>query len=353
MKEILDMLARTVAAAIVCVAFVANPWSAEASEKGFYVGAAGGYNVPFDSDIGSDDADLESDWAGLGALGYAFANGLRLEGEFGYRENDVDSLSNHSGVSGDIDTTSFMTNLLYDFNEFNGLGWPVTPYVGVGVGAARVASSITATTPANRINDSDYGFAYQGILGASMALNRYLALTADYRFFHVPDVTLTNSAGNDLDSDYMTNQFMLGLRFTFAAGEPKAEPAPTPAAEPKPAPTPAPAAPKEEEFIVFFDFDSSALTPEARNILRSAADAAKKGNYTRIVLTGHADRAGPSDYNFGLSRRRADAVKAELVRLGVSSAEITTEAKGESEPLVPTADGVPEAQNRRVEILMR
>jgi outer membrane protein OmpA-like peptidoglycan-associated protein len=71
------------------------------------------------------------------------------------------------------------------------------------------------------------------------------------------------------------------------------------------------------------------------------------------VLTGHADRAGPSDYNFGLSRRRADAVKAELVRLGVSSAEITTEAKGESEPLVPTADGVPEAQNRRVEILMR
>lgn len=344
------MLAKTVAAAV-CVAVVASPWAAGAADKGFYVGAAGGYNVPFDSDIGSNEADLESDWAGLGALGYAFANGLRLEGEFGYRTNDVDSLSGHSGTSGDIDTTTFMTNLLYDFDRF---GWPVTPYVGVGVGAARVASSITATTPANRINDSDFGFAYQGILGASMALNRYLALTADYRFVHVPDFTLRNSAGTDLDSDYMTNQFMVGIRFKFAADEPKAAPpAPTPAAEPKPAPTPAPAAPKEEEFIVFFDFDSSALTPEARNILRSAADAAKQGNYTRIVLTGHADRAGPSDYNFGLSRRRADAVKAELVRLGVSSAEITTEAKGESEPLVPTADGVPEAQNRRVEILMR
>lgn len=344
------MLAKTVAAAAIGVALISSPWSAEAADKGFYVGAAGGYNVPFESDIGSNEADLESDWAGLGALGYAFANGLRLEGEFGYRTNDVDGLSGHSGVSGDIDTSTFMTNLLYDFNRWN---WPVTPYAGLGVGAARVAADITATTPANRINDSDVGFAYQAILGASMDINRYLALTADYRFVHVPEVTLTNSAGTDLDSDYMTNQFMVGIRFKFAADEPKAAPAPKPAAAPAPAPTPAPAAPKPEEFIVFFDFDSSALTPEAVGILKSASDAAKQGNFARIVLTGHADRAGPSDYNFGLSRRRADAVKAELVRLGVSSTEITTEAKGESEPLVPTADGVPEAQNRRVEILMQ
>jgi len=42
-----------------------------------------------------------------------------------------------------------------------------------------------------------------------------------------------------------------------------------------------------------------------------------------------------------------------MIRLGVSAAEITTEAKGETEPLVPTADGVPEPQNRRVEILMK
>lgn len=345
------MLAKTVAVAALCVAVISNPWSAEAADKGFYVGAAGGYNVPFDSDVGSLEAGLDSDWAGLGALGYAFANGLRLEGEFGYRTNDVDSLSGHTGVTGDVDTSTFMTNLLYDFDRF---GWPVTPYIGAGIGAARVSANASATSPTNTINDSDFGFAWQGILGAAYDLNRYLTLTADYRFVHVPEVTLVNGVGTSYDTDYMTNQFMLGVRFKFAADEPKAmpEPKPTPAA-PKPAPTPAPAAPKEEEFIVFFDFDSSALTPEAQNILKSAADAAKKGNYTRIVLTGHADRAGPANYNYGLSRRRADSVKAELVRLGVSSAEITTEAKGESEPLVPTADGVPEAQNRRVEILMR
>jgi len=121
----------------------------------------------------------------------------------------------------------------------------------------------------------------------------------------------------------------------------------------QPAPAPAPTAARPEEFLVFFDFDSSALTPEATAIVKSAADTAKKGGYSRIVVTGHADRAGPAEYNFALSRRRADTVEAELVRLGLPSSEIVVEAKGETEPLVPTADGVPEAQNRRVEILMR
>jgi len=345
------MLAKTATVAAVCVAVVSAPWTtAEAADKGFYVGAAGGYNVPFNSDVGSIEADLDSDWAGLGALGYAFASGLRLEGEFGYRTNDVNSLSGFTGGTGSIKTSTFMTNLLYDFDRF---GWPVTPYVGAGLGAARVGANVTATTPSLAISDSDYGFAWQGIVGAAMDLNRYLTLTADYRFVHVPEVTLQNSGGTKFDTDYMTNQFMVGIRFKFAAEEKKAMPEPKPAAAPAPAPTPAPAAPKEEEFIVFFDFDSSKLTPEALSILKSAADSAKKGHYTRIVLTGHADRAGPTDYNFALSRRRADAVQAELVRLGVSSGVMTVEAKGETEPLVPTADGVPEAQNRRVEILMR
>jgi OOP family OmpA-OmpF porin len=118
-------------------------------------------------------------------------------------------------------------------------------------------------------------------------------------------------------------------------------------------PAPAPAAARPEEFLLFFDLDSAQLTPEARDIVQSAADTAKKGNYTRFILTGHADRAGSADYNLALSRRRADAVKDALVGLGLPAGEITVEAKGEAEPLVPTADGVQEPQNRRVEILMR
>jgi outer membrane protein OmpA-like peptidoglycan-associated protein len=114
-----------------------------------------------------------------------------------------------------------------------------------------------------------------------------------------------------------------------------------------------PQLPRPEEFLVFFDFDSAKLTPEALDILKSAANVATKGNYKRFVLTGHADRSGSTEYNLALSQRRADAVKKELLALGLPGGEIATEAKGESVPLVPTADGVQEPQNRRVEIDMR
>ena len=351
MKGIHVMLAKTVAAVAVCAALISGPMTAEAADKGFYLGGAGGVNVfPEYSELGSVDADLEWDWAGLGALGYAFSNGLRLEGEFGYRVNDVDGISGASGGTGEYRTSSFMTNLLYDFHRD---GWPVTPYIGIGLGAARVALDGVTPVAGSTVNDSDVGFAMQGIVGASMDINRYLAVTADYRHLRVPDLSFTTNGGTSVDSDYATNQFMVGIRFRFAAAEAKPMPAPEPVAQPAPKPAPVPQAPQPEEFLVFFDFDSSKLTPEALGILKSAADAAKKGNFARIVLTGHADRAGPTDYNFGLSRRRADAVKAELVRLGLSATEISTEAKGETEPLVPTADGVPEPQNRRVEILMK
>ena len=105
------------------------------------------------------------------------------------------------------------------------------------------------------------------------------------------------------------------------------------------------------QYLVFFDWNSAVLTTEAQNIVRTAAASAKQTGITRIQLTGHADRSGPDAYNVRLSQRRADAVKAELVKNGVSANEISTIAKGESEPLVPTADGVREPQNRRVQIV--
>jgi OOP family OmpA-OmpF porin len=118
--------------------------------------------------------------------------------------------------------------------------------------------------------------------------------------------------------------------------------APPPAAAKPVAPMAAP-----EKFLVFFDFAKSTLTADARNTI---AKAAKAAGPAKLIVVGHADRAGPEDYNLRLSKRRADAVKGELVRLGVPASQITTEGRGELDPLVPTADGVREPQNRRVEI---
>ncbi|MDP1670928.1 MAG: OmpA family protein, partial [Alphaproteobacteria bacterium] len=105
-------------------------------------------------------------------------------------------------------------------------------------------------------------------------------------------------------------------------------------------------------FLVFFDFDRSDVTSEADAILNDAATYAKTTGAVRIGATGHADRAGSDAYNMALSMRRANAVKARLLALGVPESEISIDARGESDPLVPTEDGVREPQNRRVEIVL-
>jgi OOP family OmpA-OmpF porin len=105
-------------------------------------------------------------------------------------------------------------------------------------------------------------------------------------------------------------------------------------------------------YLVFFDFDKSDLTAASRTIIQNAANAFRSGNRTRITATGHADRAGPDAYNQRLSERRAAAVRDELVRLGVPANVITISGRGESQNLVPTADGAREPQNRRVEIVI-
>jgi OmpA-OmpF porin, OOP family len=125
----------------------------------------------------------------------------------------------------------------------------------------------------------------------------------------------------------------------------------------RPAPAPVAAAPtappREQNFLVFFDFDKSTITPEGQQVIQRAVDNFRRGGTPRIVATGHADRAGPDNYNMSLSDRRAIAVRQALVAAGVPANEIGTQARGEAQPLVPTPDGEREPQNRRVEIQMQ
>jgi outer membrane protein OmpA-like peptidoglycan-associated protein len=103
-------------------------------------------------------------------------------------------------------------------------------------------------------------------------------------------------------------------------------------------------------FIVFFEWDKSNITPEAASILDNAITAYQSCGNAQIMLAGYADRSGPASYNVGLSQRRADSVKAYMVDHSIPEGVITTQAFGETNPRVQTADGVREVQNRRVEI---
>ncbi|HMA48672.1 MAG TPA: OmpA family protein, partial [Magnetospirillaceae bacterium] len=128
---------------------------------------------------------------------------------------------------------------------------------------------------------------------------------------------------------------------------------PAPAPAPAPAPKPVQAAPIPKNFMIFFDFDKSDLTPAAQSILTQAADAFKKQGSASVALTGYTDTVGSAEYNLKLSVRRAESAKKFLVNLGIPAGEISTVGKGKTDLLVPTKDGVREAQNRRVQIVLQ
>jgi OOP family OmpA-OmpF porin len=110
----------------------------------------------------------------------------------------------------------------------------------------------------------------------------------------------------------------------------------------------APAA-QAEPFLVFFDLDSSSLNADSREIIRRAAGVARDSGAASIEVVGHTDSSGSAKHNDALSVRRANAVRDALMGNEVTGNAISIEGRGESDLLVPTADGVPEEQNRRAQ----
>jgi outer membrane protein OmpA-like peptidoglycan-associated protein len=326
--------------------------------KGLYVSGAAGANWAEDADVSngaSGEVDYDTGWVGAIAVGYGFGNGFRLEGELSHRRNDADDFSGVS-LSGRAETTGYMANLLYDFD----ISRKFMPYVGFGIGAAVVeADKVTPLPAADRVNDEDTTFAWQAIVGVTVPISERLDLFADYRYFDAGDVDLMSDAGASVDTEYSAHSAMIGIRFRFAAPTPAPRPRPAAAPAPRPAPAPAPPPvakpkappPQPRAFIVFFDWDRADIRPDSQRVIEAAASYAKQRGLARVNLTGHADRSGPARYNMGLSLRRAQAVRAAFIKLGVSPSNIALVGKGESQPLVPTADGVREPRNRRVEIM--
>ena len=301
--------------------------------------------------------------AAVYSFGYGFGNGLRLELEGDYRYNRFGRPTNNVNPiissGGREQKYGGMANVLFDLD----VGSPyVFPYVGAGAGYQWVDRRRDTVTrlPTGLANDQftsgvDSSFAYQAIAGVSFPVPYVvgLSLTAEYRYFALEGqrtfsnvVTsggaVTNRTRLNVAGDY-NHSLMLGVRYAFNVAPPAVVAAPVPAAPPTAART----------YLVFFDWDRADLTDRARQIIAEAAQATTRTQVTRIEVSGHTDTTGTAQYNQGLSVRRAQNVAAELVRLGVPRAAITTQGFGFSRPLVSTGPGVREPQNRRVEIVLR
>ena len=119
--------------------------------------------------------------------------------------------------------------------------------------------------------------------------------------------------------------------------------------EPMPEAAPLPPEPPARDYLVFFDFDDTAVRADSASILDRVIAAIGALGSDSLTLTGHTDLAGPAAYNQTLSEARAAAVRDYLTGQG-ATADMTTNGKGETDPRVATADGVSEQENRRVEV---
>lgn len=107
------------------------------------------------------------------------------------------------------------------------------------------------------------------------------------------------------------------------------------------------------KLVLLFDTGSTALGPRNEAVLDHAARLYREGNLIIMVVTGGTDAVGSAEQNLLLSQRRANAVARGLLARGLPAERTQILAKGETNPAVPARRGVPEPQNRRVEITWR
>jgi OOP family OmpA-OmpF porin len=318
--------------------------------------------------------NFDAGFVGLASLGWGFGNGLRVEIEGSYRGNNVNKIK---GIAGPIltstgipsrvnthngyqQTPAAMVNVLYDF-DIPGAPW-IAPYIGAGIGAGwQELGNNNVTFLTNTLQDSprfhysgtQAAFAYQAILGAGFPIEDVpgLAITTEFRFFGTTENKYSASvqsvrtgrtlATGDIKTTNYNYSILLGVRYNFG----RQPPPPPPVAV-------APVAQPARTYLVFFDWDRADLSDRAKQVIAQAAQTSRSVQTTRIEVNGYTDTSGTPAYNQRLSVRRAQSVAAELVRDGVPRNEIMIQGFGETHLLVPTANGVREPQNRRVEIIL-
>ena len=341
-------------------------------ERGVYIGAEAGAVLPadFDTDIGAQIEDArtsaEIGWGAAAFAGYDWGR-VRTELEGSYQSFGADEIvSAQAGIpntpdtvatgtlayDGDFTLAALMANALWDFGDDDGVQFAL----GAGAGRSWMdAETRLARSSIDYLDTDDSEWAWQVLAQLRAPVTQSADLSLRYRYFSTLEFEVTDSLGRLADFELRTHTLSAGVQFQLGR---RSEPLPPPPLPQRAvAPPPVRAVPETVRpacdvgpYIVFFDWDSAAITMEARSVLDTAASAYRDCGNAEVMLAGHADRSGPQSYNVRLSQRRGDAVRDYLASRGVAAERIETDAFGESRPRVTTGDGVREPQNRRVEV---
>ena len=193
-----------------------------AAERPFYLELNGGAVLEAGamdnrSDQGDFNLEFSPGYQGSLALGYRFGAESaigegRMELELGYRTQSLDKIEFSDGsfaAEGEAKVLSLMVNA---YSEYPGEG-PLTPYFGVGIGAANLTLSGVELAGVPVIDDNATIFAYQLAVGLDWPLTRWLTLDLGYRFFGTTEADLTDALGVSVKSKYLAHGLQVGFRF--------------------------------------------------------------------------------------------------------------------------------------------
>ncbi|NBX67249.1 MAG: porin family protein [Proteobacteria bacterium] len=205
-------------ASAVVALFAVQPAHADDWRSGLYI--KGGVGLAYSRDqeyadgVNRRETELKNGYSVQGAVGYDYGM-FRSELELSYRRNDVDGHT-RNGVTlgnpgGDSESFAGMINGYVDIPT----GTVVTPYVGAGVGFARVDANEYDTSGVDFLDDGETDFAYQGIAGLDFAIDDALSLYTEYKYFAVDNSEVRTVANNPSDLDYDSHSVSVGLRYSF------------------------------------------------------------------------------------------------------------------------------------------
>ncbi|MEJ1960519.1 MAG: OmpA family protein [Gammaproteobacteria bacterium] len=276
-------------------------------------------------------------------------------------------LNGNGPATGNLSMYAGSLDVLRVFNRAGSFA----PYIGVGAGAIEndLSPGVAGTDAMAQASLGAFWTVWEGSNGNSFALRPDLKARWDD----------AHSAGRLLD--YIGQ---LGFQYTWGGTRKvvaSVAPPPAPVAAPPPPPPVAPPPPGDADHDgvtddrdqcpgtpagvavdangcpqkgsitlegVMFEYNSANLQAGSLNVLDDVADGLKKHPRLKVELQGHTDSKGPDAYNLTLSQKRADAVRAYLLKDGVPSTQITAKGYGEGQPIADNKTDEGRAKNRRV-----